>query len=228
MELGWFRELKRETNGMLSPQQYRELHRYGHELSDYNMLEIGAAHGSASIALATGIKAAGADRSVYAFERGKGGSRAQFGDKSDNIRILKENLREYDVEDHVEIIPRGLSLDDEISDTVAEAAPFSVLLHDADARLYRDFKLFYDMLLPGGMVFVDDCSCRERKGKNYEAFGYVSHFVKHGYLIKVDEIGDFFVGMKPLDCDTIDVNLKEIEGLQRRMEPFADSSRFVL
>jgi hypothetical protein len=62
--------------------------------------------------------------------------------------------------------------------------------------------------------------------QNFEAFGYATHFIQQGYLVKIDQIGNFFVGMKPLDVDPIKIDYDQIKTLQEKMAVFAGPRRF--
>ncbi len=230
-QLLWFIKLKKSTNGMLLPKQYKLIYNYASGLSDYkshNMLEVGGAHGSGTIAMASGIKNSGSDGEVFTFERMEGGSRAEYGGKDENLRIFTNNIKEYGVEDYVNLIPRGLTVEEDTPDVIENNAPYAMLLHDADARIYRDFEHFYDLLLPGSIIIVDDYSSMERNnnGKNYESYGYISHFIQQGYVEKIDTVGKLFIGMKPLDAETIEIDYDEITKIQEHMSEFVDPSRF--
>jgi hypothetical protein len=84
----------------------------------------------------------------------------------------------------------------------------------------------YDLSIPVTMILPDDCSSLNRTGKKFEAFGSVIHFIQQGYLLEIDQIGNFFVGMKPLDVDPIKIDYEQIKKLQAKMAVFAGPRRF--
>jgi hypothetical protein len=60
----------------------------------------------------------------------------------------------------------------------------------------------------------------------FETFRYATHFIQQGWLVKIDQIGNFFVGMKPLDADPIKIDYDQIRTLQEKMAVFAETRRF--
>jgi len=223
-----FARLKAYTNGMLGAETYKLIYDYAQSLGEWNMIEVGAAHGAATIALAQGAKDAGHENQVVTFEPGEGGSREKYGGKEENISILENNIREYNVADCVSVIPERIEWKYSPPALVDELAPYSIHLHDANASIYCDFKLFYDHLLPGGIVMIDDCAAKPRHGKNFEAFGYVKYFERKGFLEPVQALPEesFYIGMKPLHADEIEINKDEIHELQEQMAAFSPQRRF--
>lgn len=206
-KLRYFRKLSQQANGMLSAKVYQRIHQYGKKAAHNNILEIGAAHGAATIALAKGIQDSEYQSSVITFEKGEGGSRADYGSKEDNLRILRNNLDEYNVSDTITLIPERLDSDGGLPSEVVEGAPYSLLCIDADGELHRDFDLLYDLLEPGAVVIIDDYSLRrdyvEKSesyplggGKDYRTFCYVNHFLETDVLKELEVIDTTFFGTK--------------------------------
>lgn len=147
--------VKDRCNGMLSSEIYKKIHEFGKAAPAGSFVEVGAAHGAGTVALASALSGADDRRKVYSFEKILGGSREQFGDFEDNKRILTGNIRSFGLEDRVQFAFGDVSEEHAI---VPEKEPISLLMLDADGRLDRDFALFFDRLVPGAAVIIDDVS----------------------------------------------------------------------
>jgi len=228
LQTTWFEQLRDDANGMLNPEIYELIYDYAQSLGEWNMLEVGAAHGAATIALARGAMDAGHENHVVSFERAEGGSRSEYGGKEENLHILTKNLGKYEVADRVSVVPESVTWEYSPPALIDEKAPYSIHLHDANSSIYCDFKLFYDNLLPGGIVMIDDCAAQPRHNKNFEAFGYVKYFERNGFLEPVRSFPDerFYIGMKPLHVENIEIDKDEIRDLQERMAVFSPRKRF--
>lgn len=229
-----FAELKARANGMLSPVVYQRLYELSTDVAHSNMVEVGAAHGASTIALAKGIKSTGADSTLYTFEKGEGGSRSGYGDKQTNLNILRNNLAEYGVENHVELLPQHLRVEDGLPATVRDAAPFSLLCIDADGNVYREFELLYDLLLPGAVIIIDDYGIdrqyRQRTeqyplggGKHYRTFCYTNSLIEQGFLWKNTVIDGTLFGIKPPTPPEDPIDQDKIDAVRDHLE--ADRTR---
>lgn len=152
-----FSLMKLRTRGMLHPRVYASLYREARRLSDKPFVEIGAASGSATIALAWGYRDVGHVSRIVAVERCHSGSRSQYGGFSDNLAILTRNLEQHHVEDRVHLFTEALTAEsarDLVGQHGLEA--ISGFMHDADGHLDRDFPIFWPLTEPGGLIVVDD------------------------------------------------------------------------
>ncbi|QPH52448.1 O-methyltransferase [Pontivivens ytuae] len=151
--------VKRLCNGMMEPEVYEEIYRVGRDSPLPHMVEVGTGHGAGAISLAMGLRDSGRVGKVYTIDRIMGGSRDRFGGLEQNETIIRRNIAHFGLEDYVEFI-----VGDAVS--AAEKIPadirFGVMLLDADGRLDRDFKLFYDRLVDGGGVILDDVKAETR------------------------------------------------------------------
>ncbi|WP_459191532.1 class I SAM-dependent methyltransferase [Halosimplex sp. J119] len=220
-----FSKLKHECNGMLSEEVYEELYKSAKATQDGNIIEVGAAHGAGSIALALGLADSNSNGEVITVEKGEGGSRSKYGAKEDNIGILEQNIREWGVADRVQVVTQHLDRDSELPPAISGELPVSVLCLDADGNLDRDFELFYDHLLPGATVIIDDYSPEKNYrpkseryplggGKNYRTFCHANLLVDEGYLSRYRLIDDTLFAVKPytdpeydLDTTVVDQHL---------------------
>lgn len=153
---------------MLHPRVYASLYRQARLLSDKPFIEIGAASGSATIALAWGYRDVGHVSRIVAVERCQSGSRSRYGGFTDNLAILTRNLEQHRVSDRVHLFTQALtaaSARDLIGQLGIEA--ISGFMHDADGRLDRDFSVFWPLTEPGGLIVVDDyLTARELSSKS--------------------------------------------------------------
>jgi predicted O-methyltransferase YrrM len=154
-----FYDLKVRTRGMLSPMIYRRLYFLTRALPDLDIIEIGAASGAASIALALGLKESGKSARLIVVEKLQGGSRARYGGYRDNLDIIQSNFRRFGVEERIVLFPHELTFDNG-KDVLALVTTSQIagFIHDADGRLDRDFLLFWPHLQPGGLIVIDDYS----------------------------------------------------------------------
>lgn len=145
--------VKETANGMLPIEVYLRLYDIGRSIGGGVMIEVGTAHGAATIALALGAKSAGHAFKIITVDPFGGAlsSRSQYGSVSDNVNIVRRNFAAFDVADHIEIIV-GTSADLP-SDEIAGA---SFLMIDADGRIDRDLALIYDHLAPDATIVLDD------------------------------------------------------------------------
>jgi predicted O-methyltransferase YrrM len=218
IQINRFTDIKHEGNGMLAPEEYKLLYHYSQDVAEWNMLEIGAGHGASTISLALGIRESESDSRLFTFEKGEGGSRDRYGDKETNIRILRNNLREFEVSKHVQLLTQRLTRDGGVPDTVRQAAPFGLIFIDADGQLDRDFELLYELLLPGGLVIVDDYNPTYNNEKSLQTFALINLFKEKGLLIERETYSNLFVGHKPIQEQSVHLEEAEISDIEDRIK----------
>jgi hypothetical protein len=147
------REVKTKCNGMLPVAAYAKLYDTALKSPEGSFIEVGAAHAAATVCLARALKDRGTPGKVYSFEKIVGGSREHFGNVEANMQIIRRNLAFFSVDDRVEMIFGDVKTH---HDQLPENATFGMLVIDADGRIDREFRLFYDRLLPGSHVVIDD------------------------------------------------------------------------
>jgi hypothetical protein len=151
-----FAEIRTRCNGMLDPDIYLRLYELAAACGGA-IVEVGAAHGAGTVALALGLKESGLNGRIYSFEKMTGGSRDRFGSFDDNLSIIRNNLTNYGVEDRVELLVGGV---EKLHDKVPTDAPIELLVLDADGWIDRDFSLFFDRMSPNATIVIDDCEDR--------------------------------------------------------------------
>ena len=194
---------------MLHPRVYASLHREARSLSDKPFVEIGAAAGSATIALAWGYRDAGHESRIVAIERCQAGSRARYGGFKDNLAILTRNLDKHHVRDRVNLVTQALTADsakDLVDQFRIEA--ISGFMHDADGHLDRDFSIFWPLTEPGGLIVVDDyltapelaakATAGHRALRKYRLTRtLLEMLIDRGLFVPVGRIGHTCFGRKP-------------------------------
>jgi precorrin-6B methylase 2 len=129
-------------DGMLSPSIYRRVYEAALHSDDGLIVEVGTAHGAATIALALGLRDSEKTGRVITFGRWPS-------------ETVKRNLRIFGVEDLVEVITGDVG---DTASTVPESSKISVLMLDADGRIDRDFLQFFNQVVPRGVIIIDDCA----------------------------------------------------------------------
>jgi len=194
-----FNKIAKKTNGMLQTEVYEKIFHYSYNFANSNMIEIGAAHGSASISIGLGMKSRGNNTKLFSFEKGEGGSRKKYGDKKTNISIINRNIKYFNLQKYIEVITDRITEDYILSDNVKINAPFSLMLIDADGNIFRDLKIFYDLCLPGAAIIIDDYDIEKKRNelpslnKSYKTYCYVNYLIEKGLLIKKEVMGNTFL-----------------------------------
>lgn len=200
-----FEDIAVRCSGMLAPAIYRRLYEAAFAAPDGCIVEIGTAGGAATVSLALGLQHAGKSGRVITVDRGRprtgGGDPASYRDR------VTANLTHYGVEDRVELVVG------EAADAVAAvpaSASISVLMIDADGAIDRDLRAFFDRVVPGGDIIIDDCVDLVRLRRT-GLFGVridakmrlthllLSYFKQEGFLSQGTQIKGTYFGKKVLE-----------------------------
>ena len=211
------------ANGMMAVEVYEYLMKFaGGAVGD--VLEIGTAHGAGTISTALGlpdgVKMTTVDRLTH-------GSRAAFGSPEDNAKIIRGNFETFGVENTVDLF---VGSPQDIAATLDADTKFGMLILDADGMIDRDIKLFYDRLLPGAPIVIDDCDTEKVRlfGEGNGTFRvdqktrltglFVDLFVAKGMMETDRVINDTWFGRKPMtDVTTAAVSDEDILGVYREL-----------
>ncbi|NWG47266.1 MAG: class I SAM-dependent methyltransferase [Alphaproteobacteria bacterium] len=145
--------VRTRCNGMLAPSVYQHIYETARSAGGGVFVEVGTAHGAATVSLALGLKASGRQGHVHTFEKIVGGTRERFGSIAENEDIIRTNFRTFGVDDVVSLHIGGV---DDLQANVREEREFALLMLDADGRIDRDFGYFFDRLRPGAPIIIDD------------------------------------------------------------------------
>lgn len=204
--------VKRRCNGMLPSSVYQRIHDTAAAARITTFVEVGTAHAAATVSMALGLKDSGRAGRIYTFERGKGGSRVEYGGVDENTRIIRANLEHFGVSDIVELLVGDVS---DLSSRVPADGEIGLLMLDADGRIDRDISLFYDRVVKGGPVIIDDVVDEVRlyrtRGGRYAidqklkiAHRLLEVMIKSGLLSSGQIVSETYFGEK-LDKASLDV-----------------------
>jgi predicted O-methyltransferase YrrM len=196
-----FAEIRRRCDGMMSAEVYERVYDAALAAPGEVFVEVGTAHGAATVCLALALRDSGRGGRVYSFDRfGKGGRAAYANGR--NLEIARESLAAFGVADMVGIVP---------GDIAKAEVPVSIdgaglLMLDCDGRIDRDFAAFYDRLRPGATIIIDDCADRvratRRKGrlridqKHRLTFLLTSSAAKHELICETGMANETWIGVK--------------------------------
>lgn len=194
--------VKKKANGMLSIDVYQEIYSLAkNSINNEDILEIGTAHGACAISLALASRG---KRKVITIDKIIGGSRDKFGSLEENKKIILDNFKYFDVENNIDFYV-GTSA--EVAKNLSKELKLSMLVIDADGAIDRDFEIFYNKLLPGCPIVIDDC-LNYLKIKKDKKIYYIDQkqrltnmlitFMEQNKLLKKDKIIDnTYFGIKP-------------------------------
>lgn len=171
---------------MLDPMLYKIFYDLGRKNKNSIFLEIGGAHGAVSISVALGIKKNNGNGKIIVFEKCFDGSRSRYGNYNDNYKILTNNLKSYEVEKHINLIPEVLSDESYIkAKKILNNKKIDFLIIDADGLLHRDFSYFYENVENDGYIIIDDYDhTKQEKKKKWITCRIVDIFLKHNLVKK--------------------------------------------
>ena len=207
--------VKKKANGMLSIDVYQEMYHLAQKVEqNTTILEIGTAHGAGAISLALGSQG---KNKVASIDKITGGSRDKFGTLEENKVIIKNNFKYFGVE---KVIDFYIGTSTEIASRLPEELTISMLVIDADGAIDRDFELFYNKLLPGSTIIIDDYSnyVRIKKDKKitridqkFRLTHMLISFMEDASLLKKNKVIDStYFGIKPQNLKD-DVNFSQYD-----------------
>ncbi len=215
--------VKKKANGMLSIDVYQEMYHLAQKVpQNINILEIGTAHGAATISLALGTNSR---NKIISIDKITGGSRDKFGTLDENKKIIENNFKYFGVEKKIDFY---VGTSTEIALLLDEKLKFSMLLIDADGAIDRDFELFYNKLLPGSSIIIDDYFdyVRIKKEKNIIrvdqkfrlTYMLITLMEQLNLLKKIKIIDDTYFGIKPENqIDNVDFSQYDFRPIYRNL-----------
>jgi predicted O-methyltransferase YrrM len=169
-------EIVRQANGMLPAPVYEALWECAQQAPGTCFVEVGTAHGAATIALALGGQDAGLNVTVHTIDRlgGKFSSRARFGSVEENRAIVQKNFACARV---AKCISLFVGSTDEFVASGRCPDRIDLLMLDADGRIDRDLLHFYNLLAPNAIIVIDDIDRGVYLGTTHDGTPYVD--LKH-------------------------------------------------
>jgi predicted O-methyltransferase YrrM len=159
-----FDAIRSHCDGMMKNEVYQAIYETALGAPAGDMVEIGTAHGAATICLALGRRDSGKEGRVYTFDRFAASGRTPYKIGADNLPLTLANLAKFKVTDLVEVVSG------DISKTASHyrGENIALLMLDADGCIDRDLATFGDRVQDCAPVIVDDYAdrCRVRRLDN--------------------------------------------------------------
>lgn len=231
---GRFLELKQAAGGMLEPAVYHRLYDEVRALRDLDVLEIGGGAGAGTIAIAWAMRDSGKGSKLVVVEKCEGGSRVQFGGRAENLRRLEAHLERFGAAARTVLYPHELRFENGAEVRALLGTPeIAALVHDADGRIDRDFHLFWPLVVPGGLIVVDDFddvpefkppSARYPDGgtKSLLTFRLLTQFIEWGLFEPTRKVRSTMFGRKPPGGDFARLDLEACERIRAEVEAERD------
>lgn len=152
-----FQEIRRRCDGMMRPEVYERIYQTALQAEGDVFVEIGTAHGAATVCLAQALKDSGKKGQVFTFDRFQRGGREPYR-RDDNFGVAQANIQHYNLQDYVTFIPGP------IDETLSMMRPSDIglLMLDCDGRIDRDLDYFFNGLLDNAPIIIDDYADRCR------------------------------------------------------------------
>ena len=201
--------VKKKATGMLSIDVYNEMYLAAQKIEKgATILEIGTSHGASTISLALGLNK---ENKIISIDK-LFSMPNKFGTLEENKAIIENNFKYFDVE---KIIDFHLGTSGEVALKLPKEMTLSMLVIDADGAIDRDFELFYNKLLPGSPIIIDDYNNfvriqYEKKYMRIDQKFRLTHmlvsFMEQEKLLEVHKVIDStYFGIKPI-CQDRDID----------------------
>ena len=148
-----FENLRERTHGMMPTAVYERIYGTATALNGRDVVEVGTGHGAGAISAGLGLVDAGHGGRIFTLDKLEGGSRAIYGGRGDNQRIVESNLAGFGVDSVVTVLvaqakdlPKLLPPDLEIG----------MIILDADGRVDRDLLALWPRLADDAVAVIDD------------------------------------------------------------------------
>lgn len=149
----------KSVDALLPTEVYSELYKIVVKTKPNIILEVGTAHGGATIAMALGAQSNNKNCKIFTIDTFESlddipSSRAKFGSKIANTEIVERNFANAGVSDLIELfVGRSEEFPSE-----KKLSKIDVLMLDADGRIDRDLILYKDYLRDDTVIIIDDIS----------------------------------------------------------------------
>lgn len=197
-----FNEIRRRCDGMMRADVYEAIYNLAITASNPNFVELGTAHGAATVCLAHAISdvfdGEGVIHTIDRFE--KNGKPKYMG--SDNLEAATAAISHFGFASLVNILAGDVT---EMSAKVPNMS-IGLLMLDMDGRIDRDLKTFFDRLEDGAPIIIDDCADRVRVKANTKGYRIdqkhrltyllTKSATEHGLLVHTDTVYQTWFGKK--------------------------------
>ncbi len=191
------RYVRRATDGMLPLAVYERLYHEVVALPDADILEIGAAAGTASITIAWAMRDSQKRSKLVIAEKCQGGSRDRYGTREQNLARLEHNLRRFGVADRIRLFPHHVTFENAGQLlALCESEYLAALVLDADGRIHRDFHAFWPRLCEQALIVVDDYHPSASR-KHERTWRLLNCMIEWGLIEPIEVVGDTYFGRKP-------------------------------
>ena len=204
-----------QTEGLLGADVYEAIHRtfLDDAVGDHDVVELGGASGSASIAIAWALQERQRGGKLVVVEKFEGGTRAKFGGYDENYERFQNFVKRYGVADRIRLFPDYLTMENssEMLELVGTSQIGGLML-DADGHIFRDFAIFWERLVPGAPIVIDDYD-PEISPKHELTFHLLNKLIEWRLVEQRQLIGDTFFGVKG-EAESIDsLDIEECESI---------------
>lgn len=167
-------DLTRNANGMLPKEVYEEIYRTSASRRPRLIVEIGTAHGAATIALGLGAMTQNSEVLIKTVDKlgGRFSSRSAYGDVEINRAIVESNFRRAGISGNVRLF---VGDPDEFAAQLDPNEQIDLLMLDADGRIDRDLLNLYPQLATGAPVIIDDADNDIWLSRNHEGVPFVDN-----------------------------------------------------
>ena len=193
---GKFTVLQWDTDGLLPAEVYEEICNTFQNRIANDVIEIGGAGGSASIAICWGLKHANSPVKLIVVEKCEGGTRTKYGGFESNLERYWQAVEFHGVKDQIDLFTEYLTLENgaEVLKKVT-TSKIGGLMIDADGHIHRDFALFWERLQPESPIVIDDYheSLSPKHALTYEL---LNKFIEWKLIRRRKIVGSTFFGVK--------------------------------
>jgi hypothetical protein len=148
-----FREIKKVTNGYLDSGVYKKIYDYALNAQSGVVVDIGPAQGGSTICFAKAmVKNQNLLKIISIDKFFESAALKYYDDVNKNIDVIKENLKHFGLDNNLVDFVTFDKLD-----TINKAFDkISILFIDADGSLDRDFNSYFNQVVEGGIIIIDD------------------------------------------------------------------------
>jgi len=193
---GKFTVLQWDTEGLLPAEVYEEIYSTFSKRIANDVIEIGGAGGSASIAICWGLRHANSPAKLIVVEKCEGGTRTKYGGFESNLERYWRAVESHGVKEQIDLFTEYLTLENgaEVLKKVT-TKKIGGLMIDADGHIHRDFALFWERLQPESPIVIDDYheSLSPKHALTYEL---LNKFIEWKLIRKQKILGGTFFGLK--------------------------------